>query len=586
MIDGSFLRDERTLEKVRTLAQSRRLTIYCGAGVTIDRTTLGWFDLVRHIVSDSAPVDAARNVTTADIGSEDPRSATEDNAKSDPRDPQLRGAVERLIDSRELPPNALASLARELVRATGEDEDEMLASRLKSLLYDRTGWANGRLLSNIALLAVQAAVYDVPVTILTTNYDVYIEEQIDDTINRYFSHRAMQRHAPTLRHHVLSDEGPPLDAVDGIDLVYLHGRVDENGKVAGHIVFSENSYSGNRARSERALREILEKDGGFLTVGTSLSDDPLIQALTATKGLDAGQRVALLTVPEKLLDQARDGVTEPEILSALALRGRHLGLTMLHPASHHQIAQFVEEVRVRMLLERNDARGDEDASAAGYAARLADWWEAWHGSASRPKWIYKCLRMGLRDLNEILEPLIAKPEHAGEVRRLEIWVRWAPSENRTLTLVGTSAGPIMDEATRRAESTATRRPSAIAAIRAFQEGKPVRTALTNLGYSVDASRWKSFFAVPIFVEGEVVVGRDKTSVVGTVPVAVIVLAGTGTPFPPVDVREGRGTTHPGSAPRGRTGQSVFYDDGLAKDDFGRIIAFLIGVGRSIVDGRG
>src|SRR4051794_28237687 len=61
LADTAFFADWRTKKAVVSVAGSTDLTIYCGAGTTIDRTTLSWGDLVyRLLLREAAAATRAR----------------------------------------------------------------------------------------------------------------------------------------------------------------------------------------------------------------------------------------------------------------------------------------------------------------------------------------------------------------------------------------------------------------------------------------------------------------------------------------------------------------------------------------------
>jgi hypothetical protein len=87
-----------------------------------------------------------------------------------------------------------------------------------------------------------------------------------------------------------------------------------------------------------------------------------------------------------------------------------------------------------------------------------------------------------------------------ELRKLEVWVRHNPSEGeRRLTLWVSSLGILSDRTILKHEqiSLATEQAS----VKAFTEGRPLHLDLEDLRHrkaGKRASRWKSFFAVPIY----------------------------------------------------------------------------------------
>lgn len=547
-LEGSepFLKDDSTLTALRKIADCHSLVLYCGAGVTRDRTGLGWDELVK---------------------------STFRFARRRKHDPELAEALEHLLAVDTASPKQRASLVYETFRRPGEEETSFLRPYLHKALYQENGWSEGYLLRNVALLAVFCAYLDKPVSLVTTNYDDYLDREVCEALDDFFDSPSPDEPIPGVRCIVLGEPTTtreiraPINSSQYIEINFIHGRVDQDGQASGRVVFSENSYSATYRRTVDFLLPIFGKDSGLLTLGASLTDEPLIEALTLTK-MHAGARFAMLTVPpEVLLDQdsareASPSLTLAKIERALAKRGEHLGVNSLFPSNFAQVAQFVEELRLCVLMEYfgHLRRYGKEVS---YPARLDQWWEAWRHSsfATDHSGNYEFLRAALDDL-------VARFNSDGlsrdkEVLRLEVWVRQDPSarRNRRLTLFANSTGPLMADSALRRERVD--RFSQIASIRAFNEGKPILVGLEDLEFPNSSTRWKTFLAAPIFVEETIDV--DGNGFTGSLPVGVVTLCST---FPRSELR--------------REDTSVLADKSFVNDDYKEIIAHLLGAGREIV----
>ena len=118
--ETAFFHLDETKKAIVKLASCDRLVIYCGAGVTIDRTGLAWGDLLVQLFE------------------------TQDRSKS-PRDPTVE---ELAILRKELTPLQLASVLAERTQehhATEKEGRASLIPKLQQALYKGSGWQCGAL---------------------------------------------------------------------------------------------------------------------------------------------------------------------------------------------------------------------------------------------------------------------------------------------------------------------------------------------------------------------------------------------------------------------------------------------------------
>lgn len=540
-----FLKDPVTHEVLEEIAGSHELVLYCGAGVTRDRSGVGWDELVR---------------------------STFDLASKRKHDKALAAAVGHVLRNDRSPAKQKASMVFETFKKSGERETTFLRPYLHKILYEKNGWSQGYLLRNVAQLAVYCAYLGKPISLITTNYDDYLDTEILQALAEFFDEPALDEPIPGVRCNVLSN--PMINTVlreavnsdQYIDIYFVHGRVDNHGNASGDVVFSENSYSDTYRRTVDFLLQRFGKNAALLTLGASINDEPLIEALTVTKP-HAGPRFALTTVSDALLRTDREESWErldlETVERALNQRSAHLGLRSLFPANFSQAAQFVEELRIMVLLKFLGMQASYMVDAS-YPARLATWWREWETStqASSPEKNHRVLRETLGDLEARFERDGLKRDR--EVLRLEVWIRKDPSvrRNRQLTLFANSTGPLMVESALRAEPID--RFSQIASVRAFNEGKPILVGLDDLEFSASSTRWKTFLAAPVFLEREVNVG--DAVVAGSVPVGVVTLSST---FP---IRGNR-----------KESFSVLADKALTNQDYTEILAHVLGAGRELAN---
>lgn len=469
----------------------------------MDRTGLQWNDLVLSVFNES---DEAQNL-----------------------DPVAFSAVRALLEDSSIDPKKKASVVCQAASVCGETD--FLSPILERLLYAENGWQEGYILRNLARLTLGFALAGRKVRIVTTNYDDYIERAIRQELDDWIRDSDPNHFIPGFAvRDIVNGELSRIAPVNGttvIQLVYIHGRKAQGAAPNGHLVFSEDSYSRNRTAEIDTLIGQFNEDAALLVVGASLNDEPLVEALIRTKSHQTN-RYALLV--------ARGGTVEERKAKSLVdrLRGDHLGVQILSPESYAQVAQYIEELRILMMLCSVDAE-DNYFESFSYGKRLRAWWEQW----SSREWHcshdahFELLRDTVSELHSYFEKNNIRPsENHTEVLKLEAWIRVDPSftrDSRSLTLWANSIGPLRTVEAFRQERIGPN--SSIAAVVALQNGRPMLLSLSDLGYEPKASRWQSFLVMPIFVEQVLQLPQEldhesAIEVAGTVPVAVMCLAST------------------------------------------------------------
>ena len=119
------------------------LIIYCGAGVTIDRTGVSWNTLVTEVARQT-------------LRSYDERSNTNFDEE-----------CAKFFRSEDFSAEQKATVA-----TAGADQD-VTAKVIADTLYSRSGYRQGRLLDKITQLAVTLAFFGKKIYLVTTNYDTY-----------------------------------------------------------------------------------------------------------------------------------------------------------------------------------------------------------------------------------------------------------------------------------------------------------------------------------------------------------------------------------------------------------------------------
>lgn len=488
--DTPFFQQAATVSALSEMAGVGRLTILCGAGITIDRTGMSWARLVNAIMKDR------NKIPTADISDED---------------------ADRICTI--LPPVEAATLAAHYIDENADGSENArtaLHSSLQSNLYPLSDWNKGRLVENIVRLAVHRARIGLETQILTTNYDTFLEEgytwqrkvEIElqpETVDKF----------PGLQVIVLGEKGADgswvydaVGEVSSISLKYLHGYVPRSGRTLGHVAFTEKDYIQVEPLVADALAAAFT-NSHVLILGASLTDQPLLTALMRTKLPQNGavQRYGLLAMQGFTREEEPLRCGQANALAEhLPSRMKEFGLELLMPDFFSQVAQFVEELRIHGTPKHTD-----------HEARLNGWWQNWskHYYKDWPR-LLDC-HIALNDTLADIEHELGRPRRSGSARseylKLELWVR-IPVGNgsRTLELWASSAaiGQEVENLRRGRLSIATQYSS----VKAFQMGTPRRDSERRIATelmlrSAQEPRWHTFFSVPIEVdlaEGDLTVG--------------------------------------------------------------------------------
>lgn len=470
--DPPFFLDHLTNATLEAAAQTAgQLSLYCGAGVTIDRTGHSWSSLVlagfpkrRGRVSD-APTQ---------------RQITKLQAQS--------------------PEQLASSLVYVLRESAGSKKalQDALRKRLRTALYGNPSrWQRGELANWLVILSVMRAQQSRATLILTTNYDDYIEEAysnvreaLEGTASAIPGLRV--RRAGVAKPLVeLQPRGLTASAPGAyIDLVYLHGRLPRTGPVSWPLVLDENSYAITAPAVEEAISVALNESALSILLGTSLRDTPLIRALSATRSA-AGERVAVLT-------RGQFANADPELEKLTLLLARHrsseLRYAPLFPDFNSQPAQFITELTLKTAVGQ---------SATSYTERMNGWWNSWVSTRGPDPDIPSRLREAVTSVLPLLgcdadpSPLAEDAERF----QLEMWVRADPAgPARSLTRWARSLDALT--AGVKGKTASLERDSYLAPIRCFTEGRAGRFDIGELerGRESDARyTWRSFLCVPIRV---------------------------------------------------------------------------------------
>lgn len=484
-----FFHEPETHRAVGVLAGSDTIVIYLGAGVTIDKTGVGWTDLVRRLLQQEPFHDLIR-----------------------PRDAELVAG--------HLSPVEASTLAAHYYRSVhGDDWRPSLHATLQSLLYPGGYWRAGLLARNVVRLATALAASGKEVLLVTTNYDTHIEDEFQELASLAVDQEP-DALLPEIVVKVLGATGhtiSPTEPSSGrIVLTYLHGRVPRTGQTLGLVALTERDYFVLRSDVLDQLQSLFAK-GSLFILGSSLTDPPLLAALQQAS--DSGANRYALTPVKSYRFWNEPDTAVVKLKHHLHERMREFGVELLFPDFYYQVPQFCEELITAVARISPSSRGYAADRDVRYGQRLDDWWKLWRARVEtdpneRP---YEHLANTLESVKSTLAPARhGITDSAGEHLKIEVWARWEPSAvSRRIALWAASGGIRMDYSSLRQEELVS--DSSIHSVQAFLAGKPLLTEASVPGANRwRDGRWSTFLSVPITLDRPL----------GSVPVGVVTLAGS------------------------------------------------------------
>jgi hypothetical protein len=471
------------------------LVIFAGSGVTFDRVGFGWRGLVIELLK------------SLDV----PPEATEILSSSHFSEPQL------------------ASIAAALYDRDGHG-DSQLRMHVHQRIYGYNNWREGTFAPAVADLAIALRQAGKNVTIVTTNFDQFIEEALTRALA--FKGLGGQVASSVLHYEAESEDGPwlavPVDNLDqeyGFNVVHLHGLVPngEGTDPLGSIVLSEADYFKSEDLVDLYL-EYLLSDRNLLIVGSGLDDAPLLRALALTEQTRSEgtvrwavfPKVSMMSVlPARRGEESLSNWESPaalELLRSWKLRMRQFGVTLVTPDFFSQASQFLREIEVEIRRVTHAIDYGHPGAKHTHTERLTEWHDRWRERVwgtepDVPELVLNpsasfleaqaddhfALLSGVRKIKEMLSDTARL--------KMEIWLRFEPGQtSRSLQLWASSNGPQVEDSPMKV--AAIEHGSSNVAIQVFCSGMPevVQTASTN---------WPEFLGVPVTfdgVHGKVTVG--------------------------------------------------------------------------------
>ena len=481
-----------------TIAQSDHVILYCGAGVTISSTGLSWQGMVSAV--------AERLTDLKDF-----KILDEENFSS----------LKEYIRNPQIEPMRKASLLSELIREIEASESnslkykEILRRALTASLYSKYKRqaapfsSNTQLLDHISLLAFYLLLCGKRVSIITTNYDTFLEGHLRMML------AVLTQWGFTFGLKVYSNGEPVTSANEArqVSFHYLHGRVPRNSdskntnlngtKVKnGEVVFSEEDYFKHQNKTRKRIGRIMGDDGVIVIIGSSLEDPPLLQWLHSNKASKKLATVWVTTISKEKIDA-------PHILdknrrnkiSFLSKRLKHIGIDYYIPfRCYGEVPEFFRDVILRLGVRRT-VRSKSRSIDISTQLQLSDWSKKVEERINTRKItyrLYRTLHSGNEQIQKIANSFIGQFYPVST--KVELWLRGlAPGlgDPSQFVKVADSSGVVLDPRSRRIEHLSRRFPSRSASVRAFQDAQAELLTLKDLGLQTNSSRWQAFYAIPI-----------------------------------------------------------------------------------------
>lgn len=502
-----------------SVADSNHIVIYCGSGVIKNEIGGVSRDRLVTLVAQKTMLGFAEQ-----YGSEG-----------------VSAACTNFFTSKDHAPEFKATIAA----SYAEEEDDIVSPIGKTLYHN--SWSEGRLLFELAKFVVKLSIdFKKSVSIVTPNYDTYIEDSILDELYLQYGQRKTstkdfdvdlrlvgyaykEKNKKVLCYDYAFARNEKLPK---IEIHHLHGRICStrysyalgdlvsNGDVnkegtdlleskeftiSGKLVFSEEDYEESHDRSLKVLTELFSQ-GTTIVVGSSLTDTPLVRSLLKIKGeseeqhgKNGGKVVSSGCAIYAFMKCGVDGYEKFQLERAEAL-----GIEPLFYEFHDEIPEVFSNLTALL------AHGNKDGSYSEvlpYDQALREWARL----ANNQKQFRKLVEHGYEMSAKLARDVVIKHyAQKGELLKIECWFLDLEGDvsKKVLRVWTNSVGPTFATDLRRAEAVSSSNVEKVASVQAFCEGAPKIIPIDQLELglvklkddkNISATRWKSFMSVPIVV---------------------------------------------------------------------------------------
>lgn len=490
---------------------SKSIVVYCGAGVTADRTGVGWAGLIDHVATKLMQPSDFNFVESSQVCRQSEENGRENLSSS-------FKSWDKYFNDETIPLEAKATAAMSLAKnKDGTMDWDRLKKTFAQALYRDSGWHRGRTLPKLVDFIVISAYMGKNVSIITTNYDTYIEDAIGARLKSLdnskkskgvlqFQGLEAKRWPPKLSWVAYNssssqktdsgpDHGVPFSGDEessDIKIHYMHGRLPEKGELCGSLVFSEKEYADSHDRTTEKLIEWFS-GGPTIIVGTSLTDTPLVRSLLNIKRRDEASRAGIYAIMQRT-------ITDKSISKQFQLsRAETLGVKLVMYDSYNDIPNIFSNL-IALCTQ----------GVSGYGGKLPCELalEDWIGSTqkfSREISVYG-YEMSSIIINEIFKNIIKAEEDI----KIEFWFVGCAGgslDKKVLRVWTNSVGPTFTTGLRREEDISEENGKKVASVKAYRSGMPEIISLDklNVGFAetndkeASVGRWKTFLAVPLSI---------------------------------------------------------------------------------------
>lgn len=507
---------------------SKSIVIYCGAGVTADRTGVGWLGLINRVADKLMECSDSRLIKNLETCS------ASDDCEDDKKPQSARKAVKEYLNDEDVPLEVKATMVEALAKNENNIENnDAIQKVFAEALYRDSGWHRGRTLQKLVDFIVISACMGKSISIITTNYDTYIERAIHERLKFLKdSNLSEDSELEFLDDPNLSEDSEskkplpklswvaykrvnsePNDEVreveeskvlfegdkegSSIEVNYIHGSITENGDLRGSLVFSERNYADGHDRTVKKLIKWFEK-GPTIIVGASLNDVPLVRSLLefkrTIKERGEGSHAGIYAILRRIAIDSKD-ISDQFQLS----RAEVLGIKLLMFDSYNDIPDIFSNL-IALCAQGIDGYGGK------LPCELA--LEDWIGQTA--KFSRKISEYGYEMSSIVIDEIFKKLIGEEEKIKIEFWfVGYAEgsSDEKVLRVWTNSVGPTFTTGLRREEGILRDNEKKVASVKAYCSGIPEIISIDELNVGIDekknrdasAGRWKTFLAVPLSV---------------------------------------------------------------------------------------
>lgn len=489
---------------------SKSIVIYCGAGVTADRTGVGWLGLIERVADKLMECSDSRLIKNLET--------CFDNDKDDKKFQSARKAVKEYLNDEDVPLEVKATIVEALAK-NEKNNNDAIQKVFAEALYRDSGWHRGRTLQKLVDFIVISACMGKSISIITTNYDTYIERAIckrlqflkdsnlsEDSESKkplpklsYVAYKRVNS-GPNDEVREVEERDSLFDGDKGgssIEVNYIHGSITENGDLRGSLVFSERNYADGHDRTVKKLIKWFEK-GPTIIVGASLNDVPLVRSLlgfkrTIKKGSESSYAGIYAILKRRTI--ASEAISDQFQLS----RAEALGIKLLMFDSYNDIPDIFSNL-IALCAQGVDGYGGK------LPCELA--LEDWIGQTA--KFSREISEYGYEMSSIVIDEIFKKLIGEKEKIKIEFWfVGYAEgsSDKKVLRVWTNSVGPTFTTGLRREEDVLRDNEKKVASVKAYSSGIPEIISIDKLNVGFDeknnkdasVGRWKTFLAVPLSV---------------------------------------------------------------------------------------